>query len=37
VIDGPSEYLEREGAGLLQRSFSTSDVLAALSRLGLPD
>lgn len=37
VIDGPEEFSEREGAGVLLRPFSTRDVMAALSRLGLPD
>ncbi|MFA8384672.1 MAG: hypothetical protein ACEPO2_03560 [Pelagibaca sp.] len=37
VIDGPAEFSEREGAGVLLRPFSTRDVMAALSRLGLPN
>jgi hypothetical protein len=37
VIDGPAQFLEREGAGVVQRPFSTSDVLVALERLGLSD
>lgn len=35
VIDGPVDYSDREGAGILQRPYSTDDVLSALSRLGL--
>lgn len=35
VIDGPLEFCEKEGAGVLLRPFSTSDVLAALKQLGL--
>ena len=37
VIDGSAEYLDREGVAFLQRPFSTGDVLAALTRLGLRD
>ena len=37
VIDGPAEFSQGDGAGLLFRPFSTRDVMAALARLGLPD
>jgi alpha-glucuronidase len=35
VIDGPMDFSQMEGAGVLLRPFSTKDVLAALKRLGL--
>ena len=37
VIDGTAEFLDREGAAILQRPFSTDDVLAAFARIGLRD
>ena len=35
VIDGPVEFTEMKGAGVIPRPFSTKDVMAALKRLGL--
>jgi hypothetical protein len=37
VIDGTAEFLDQEGAAILQRPFSTADVLAAFARIGLRD
>ena len=37
VIDGPLEYAEKKGAGVLLRPYSTADVMAALKVLGLKD
>lgn len=37
VIDGTAEFLDRGGAAILQRPFSTDDVLAAFARIGLRD
>ena len=35
VIDGPRDFTESKGAGVISRPFTTNDVMAALKGLGL--